>query len=367
MIAAIGLLSFLNIGFIGVLQRLMHVLDLDIEGTNDKPWRTELIYTIYFILVASGVLTLAKVAPSHIIQLMWINFLLIMMLSYADALKTRLNIMLAVGIAALLFAVILGVYSLWLCMLLVVAIAALLVERHYFFPFDRYPKTILSGKALLGLVAWLLMQAAQSLAFNDVVAMYIVYLIVTVVSYGYMLLLRREHLVQIRDARNVQFDDLTHARNWLSFRNDLAQYFATNQALGLIAMDVDNFKQINDTYGHLVGNAVLIQMTNHVEEQLAKWMPDARLYRTGGEEFTILLPETQPAETYQLARDVQTTIRQLGVSSVDGGHFSITVSIGVSVKRQTDAGAMTMFKRADHLLYKSKRNGRDQITVDEMI
>ncbi|WP_054699088.1 hypothetical protein [Secundilactobacillus odoratitofui] len=78
-------------------------------------------------------MTLAKVAPSHIIQLMWINFLLIMMLSYADALKTRLNIMLAVGIAALLFAVILGVYSLWLCILLVVAIAALLVERHYFF------------------------------------------------------------------------------------------------------------------------------------------------------------------------------------------------------------------------------------------
>lgn len=342
----------------------MHALDLDIEGKNSQPWQTELVYTAYFALVSAGVLILARAAPNQAIMLAWLNLQLILLLSYADALKTRVNIVLAILLAAGMYGWFLGRFNIALLILTVLYTGALMIERKYFFPFDKHPVVILVGKAVLGVFTWLILQASMGLSWHVTLEMYFVTLVVTVIAYGYMVVLRIEHINQIQNARHVHFDDLTHARNWLSFRNDLDVEFEQKIDLGVIAMDVDNFKQINDQFGHLAGNATLIYLVDQIQAHLANWTSGAHLYRTGGEEFTILFPHTTSGMTQQLAKDIQEIIRRLLIPIGDGHKISITVSIGVSTAHQTDVDAMSLFKRTDHLLYQSKYNGRDQLTSD---
>ena len=143
MIAATFLLSFLTIGFIGSLQQLMHILDHDIEGKNPSPWRTELVYTLYFAAVTTFVFVMSMHAASTD-QLLWINGALVLMMSYTDAVKTRLNIILPLMLTVGLFFLITQTFSYWLILTLTIGILLLLTERQWFFPFDKHPLVILS-------------------------------------------------------------------------------------------------------------------------------------------------------------------------------------------------------------------------------
>ncbi|MCH5461740.1 GGDEF domain-containing protein [Lactobacillus sp. LC28-10] len=363
MVIAIFLLSFINIGFISILQRLMHVLDYDLEGKNTSPWRTELLYTLYFTAVTAFVFGMALSCPTTVERLMWVNCVLVLMMSYTDAVKTRLNIILALVVTVGLFFLTTTSFSYWLLMTLAIGIIALMGERQWFFPFDRHPAVVLSVKACIGAISWLGLTAMLHLSFIVLLTMYVVYLVVTFITYYYMVLIRREHLNNVDAARNVLFDNLTHARNWLSFRSDADDYFQNYSALNVIAMDIDNFKHINDTYGHLAGNTTLIQFSNQLEKILAQNTEGARLYRTGGEEFTILYPGVTEEVATQLAEILQTAVHDLRTTTEKGQQIRVTVSMGVENRREDDKDALDIFKRADRLLYVSKRNGKNQISI----
>lgn len=363
MVTAIFLLSFINIGFISVLQRLMHVLDYDLEGENTSPWRTELLYTLYFAVVTAFVFMMALTCPTPVERLMWVNCVLVLMMSYTDAVKTRLNIILALVLTVALFFLSTTSFSFWLVITLAIGIITLMAERQWFFPFDRHPVVILSVKAGIGAISWLGLTAMLHLSFQMLLMMYIVYLVVTFITYYYMVLIRREHINNVDAARNMLFDNLTHARNWLSFRSDADDYFQNYSTLNVIAMDIDNFKHINDTYGHLAGNTTLIQFSNQLERIIAQQAEGARLYRTGGEEFTILYPGVSEEVAAQLAAVLQASIHDLRTSTEKGQQIKVTVSVGIENRRESDQDAMDIFKRADRLLYQSKRNGKDQISI----
>lgn len=366
MIFASFISIFFDIGFIGGLQRLMHLLDLDVEGNNPHPWRTELIYTLYFWGVTVGLFLLAGAGHNDLINLMVINFQFILLLSYVNALKTHLNIFLAVIGDAILLTLMTSHMNWLIGLVFVVYMIGLWVERRYFFPFDEHPVVILIGKAVMGVLFWGAMAmamptAVQSKYFGALLASYVV---ISAICYGYMVLVRREHVDNIQDARNVHFDGLTSARNWLSFRQDLDDDFVEQyDELGVIAMDIDYFKAINDNYGHLVGNRTLIDFSKYVQTTLDQVAPDARLYRTGGEEFNVLIPKAPFDVAQQVAQTIAIGLKKLTIVADDGHPFHITVSMGVTAKKPTDSDAMGIFKRADHYLYYSKKNGRDRITI----
>ena len=127
--------------------------------------------------------------------------------------------------------------------------------------------------------------------------------------------------------------------------------------LTLVMFDIDHFKHINDTYGHLAGDYVLKEMAQLVKNRLR---PDDVLGRYGGEEFAVLLANTFSGEADHLAELVRSMIQHLAIADFDATPFNITVSIGVA----THDGRMfdcpdELVAASDRGLYNAKHDGRN--------
>jgi two-component system, cell cycle response regulator len=128
--------------------------------------------------------------------------------------------------------------------------------------------------------------------------------------------------------------------------------------LSLLLMDIDHFKDYNDTYGHLEGNKVLHQIARTIKSCLRK-MDSA--YRYGGEEFTIILPETSGDEAMVVAQRIRTAIAGLVFRPAPDKKESVTVSIGVTEYIKNEEIAL-IIHRSDKAMYHSKQNGRNQVS-----
>lgn len=132
-------------------------------------------------------------------------------------------------------------------------------------------------------------------------------------------------------------------------------------AFSLLMLDIDHFKQVNDTHGHPVGDEVL----NHIAQILTDLarQPDLAA-RYGGEEFLLVMPETDPEGALMVAERLRQQISDHPVE-VGGTHIPVTVSIGVAScpAHTPPPPRQTMIRIADEALYASKRNGRDRVTL----
>ena len=128
-------------------------------------------------------------------------------------------------------------------------------------------------------------------------------------------------------------------------------------ANALLLIDVDHFKRINDEHGHDVGDAVLCRL---VEVVSTRKRSGDLLFRTGGEEFVLLLPQTLPEAALRVAEDLR---QRLAQAELLPGR-SVTVSIGVSALAPGQT-AKAWTKAADQALYEAKRQGRNCVVVAE--
>lgn len=129
----------------------------------------------------------------------------------------------------------------------------------------------------------------------------------------------------------------------------------TNQLLAIIYFDIDNFKNINDQYGHIVGDKVLKEVSSLVKNYLS---PADFFGRWGGEEFIIITRDKSLNETAQFAEKLRSTI-QNPPFHVAG---QVTTSFGVASLEQNDL-PQTFFKRQDMALYRAKNEGRNIVKV----
>ena len=127
------------------------------------------------------------------------------------------------------------------------------------------------------------------------------------------------------------------------------------RVLSLMMMDLDNFKTINDTNGHLVGDRALIDFVKRVSGQLRR--PD-KLGRFGGEEFVLLLPETPMDEASRVAERIRETIQK---NHVEHG---CTVSIGVVTAVTGKESMDDLVARADGALYRAEKSGRNRVELE---
>lgn len=128
-------------------------------------------------------------------------------------------------------------------------------------------------------------------------------------------------------------------------------------SLSLIMFDADKFKNVNDTYGHDVGDKVLISIANTVKNSVR----DIDIVgRIGGEEFTVLLLDTDLNAAKNVAEKIRINIQAQGVTLDDGTEVSFTVSLGISTFREEVGSFEEMLKRADGALYEAKNNGRNR-------
>ncbi|WP_223670013.1 diguanylate cyclase domain-containing protein [Kangiella shandongensis] len=151
-----------------------------------------------------------------------------------------------------------------------------------------------------------------------------------------------------------QTDRLTGLHNREFLEKRYVSYQTNNSHIALLLLDVDYFKNINDNYGHLTGDEVLIELSHLLKDNIRK---TDTLARWGGEEFAILCPATEPGQAKTFSEKMRNLVANHQFSKVN----SITCSIGVSCSHQNES-LKNLFARADKALYDSKHNGRNRVT-----
>ncbi|MFL1695935.1 diguanylate cyclase [Weissella kandleri] len=168
--------------------------------------------------------------------------------------------------------------------------------------------------------------------------------------------------------KQADYDTLTKAKSFALFKHDsnTAFHYSTTvrMPLTVIEWDIDRFKQINDNYGHSAGNQILMDTTKIVQEALKNADIYADLYRTGGEEFTIIIPDCSSDQALPLMKKIWNDIRTTNFY-YNSKLIEVTISMGGTELRPEDENFNTIYNRADQALYHSKRNGRNQVTLDD--
>ena len=155
-------------------------------------------------------------------------------------------------------------------------------------------------------------------------------------------------------------DGLTQAYNKRYFieqlERELARAGRNRRPLSLLLFDIDHFKQINDTHGHLTGDHVLREMAARVRRRVRK---DEIFARYGGEEFAVVLPEA----TREQALSIAETLRQIverDPFEFEHERIAVTISVGVATVNE-EVPAPAFIKSADDCLYRAKREGRNRV------
>jgi diguanylate cyclase (GGDEF)-like protein len=187
-----------------------------------------------------------------------------------------------------------------------------------------------------------------------------------------------QQLVKMSDAKARQFNQLNHRLKQLS--KDL-EFQATHDALTsvynkgaiteilrkqlatsdfvLILFDIDYFKKVNDTYGHSVGDQVLIQLASLVSDNIKH---KDYFGRFGGEEFLIVLNDTPARQCRSMANSLLCIIENTPIRN-DSLEINITVSMGITLCKKNES-FQEVYDRVDKLLYAAKHNGRNRIESD---
>ena len=156
-------------------------------------------------------------------------------------------------------------------------------------------------------------------------------------------------------------DPLTHILNRRAFFEVANSFFTLakreSKDLSVILIDIDFFKKVNDTYGHLTGDHIL----KHLVQCVQKSIRQSDLFaRYGGEEFIVLLPDTDYISTQKVAQKIRLTIQETPLKT-DSQNISITISAGFSTIHENDNSLTDIIARADKALYQAKENGRNRV------
>ncbi|SFJ63185.1 diguanylate cyclase (GGDEF) domain-containing protein [Paenibacillus sp. UNC496MF] len=149
--------------------------------------------------------------------------------------------------------------------------------------------------------------------------------------------------------KHAMTDKLTGLRNRAALDQQLKVY--RKRQVSVLMIDIDNFKSINDSFGHAIGDGVLYDVANTMMSQIR----GADIYRYGGEEFTIILPGLQIRESYAIAERLRKAVEQ----HVHVYGRPVTISIGVA----SCSDIKLAMKQADECLYESKQRGRNATTA----
>ncbi|VWX54840.1 diguanylate cyclase [Novosphingobium sp. 9U] len=171
----------------------------------------------------------------------------------------------------------------------------------------------------------------------------------------------RERSYQDELRKRAETDDLTGVANRREILAYLDKRIAEARRLGtplsFAMFDIDNFKRVNDTYGHAVGDEAIRHVVGHA--QGATRIND-RIGRMGGEEFGVVLPKSSEDNAYVVCERMLGRLRANPFAAGEGLHLMVTISTGIASLTDEDDAA-SLIERADKALYEAKRCGRDQV------
>ncbi|MFT2111432.1 GGDEF domain-containing protein [Marinomonas sp. 2405UD68-3] len=194
----------------------------------------------------------------------------------------------------------------------------------------------------------------HALSFFDV------FIFSILLTFGFIFLLNKE--LQSRLKHLSDTDSLTGILNrgaFLKLIEQKSDHQKNQTPFSLIMIDIDHFKQINDTYGHKIGDIALVHTTNIINNALNK---EQILGRLGGEEFCIALPDTNLVKAIEIAQEVLISLSSSPLIK-DSITLNLTISIGVAEHQSSSNKIEDTLQYADEAMYKAKEAGRDCIKV----
>jgi len=219
-------------------------------------------------------------------------------------------------------------------------------------------------------------QFAKEPMYNDVSELCVAVLVTFCLAYSwialvfafpFITLLQRSvrHARLLQDARADSKTGLLNAATWeRGATSELTRAVRTRTQLAVALLDIDRFKMINDTYGHLTGDEVLKEIAHTLKTMLRDYDLAGRF---GGEEFALLLPQTRAVDAFRIAERIRSAISGLCIiapGTTGGERVHVTVSIGVAA---LDSGSRREYAElmaaADAALYRAKSGGRDQVQM----
>ena len=155
-----------------------------------------------------------------------------------------------------------------------------------------------------------------------------------------------------------QTDMLTGLRNRRDFVEKVEKYLANaGGPVVLIMIDIDRFKRINDTYGHLAGDKALVALANCLREICdRRWL----IARLGGEEFGCLIPDSDLAAGTSVAEEIRKATEEMEIA-FENNTLRITISLGVTISGAGASGLDSLLAHADAQLYRAKNTGRNRV------
>jgi diguanylate cyclase (GGDEF)-like protein len=189
-------------------------------------------------------------------------------------------------------------------------------------------------------------------------------LISTVISYSVTCVRLTEINSNILLELACNTDELTGLHNRRSFNNFIEDVFDNPQysRLSLMMIDIDNFKDYNDTYGHVNGDICLSQIGNVFKDFELK--NDFYVSRFGGEEFVVIDYNHSIKEVEQIAKSLLQTIYNMNIENINSSYKKITISVGISHKENTNVhNYIELINLADDALYQAKNNGKNTLMI----
>lgn len=179
--------------------------------------------------------------------------------------------------------------------------------------------------------------------------------------------------IAIENAKNFQKvenltirDDLTHLSNSRHLHhildNEVNRCTRYNKSFSMIFMDIDHFKKVNDTYGHVHGSELLCETAQVIQKNIRVVDYAARY---GGDEFVIVLPETAKSEAFQIAERIRAAVEANHFLERGGISIRFTASLGVATFPQDAESKDDLIKMADHAMYDAKKTSRNRVTLAE--
>jgi diguanylate cyclase (GGDEF)-like protein len=324
-----------------------------IEVEVNSAYRRSIKETL--LLLLSGILAVSVTLLAYLrlldsqwtlasVDMGFVGIMLLLFLFVYVSRKTRTaGILIALGFisAALTSTLLLGPSEIFW------AFPALMVA---YFMLDARQATILTG-GFVGCFLAIVWDDLSAVALTKICLT----LVITVLLANAFSLTNRRQLEDLR--RKVNVDPLTGAGNRRAQNlklDSVAAIFRRNESPAtLLILDIDHFKRINDTYGHIVGDQILIELNELV---CRNTRATESLYRYGGKEFVLVAEQTALDDAVELAKKVRSLIEQHRFT----GGIQVTVSIGVAqLQRKEDAEGW--LSRADAALYQAKGRGRNQV------
>ncbi|MFW5784068.1 MAG: GGDEF domain-containing protein, partial [Spirochaetota bacterium] len=234
---------------------------------------------------------------------------------------------------------------------------AVIVTNAVLSPQTFYLRGAFSGLALLAGGAWITPAAIDALGYGPVspplVALLYagavpLFLIVSIVAH-----------VLARMSHRASYDPLLHIYNRDYCNQILAEQSSipTRPPLAVMMIDIDHFKQVNDTYGHQAGDRILFAVAQTVQKAV---IPEGIVCRYGGEELIVFMPGRTGRDIVSQAKRLRSTVESLE-TAFRANRISVTISIGISDRRAPRVSLMHVVHAADKALYIAKENGRNQV------